>query len=56
MSNLLKLVQPKDYKSKLRLYCKNCIIDNISPKIVAQVKKNDYICRIKITEYEKQNN
>ncbi len=52
MSNLLKLLQPKDYKSKLKLYCKNCVIDNISPKTFAQVKNKSYICKpiIKITE------
>lgn len=42
----------KDFKQKYFLYCKDCVIDNISPKIVAQMKNNDYICKpmIKITE------
>lgn len=44
MSNLLKLVQPKDYKSKLKLYCKDCKIDNISPKVFAQKENKHYLC------------
>lgn len=36
----------EDFKQKYFLYCKDCKIDNISPKTVAQVKNNVYICRV----------
>ena len=51
MSNLLKLLQPKDYKSKLKLFCreKNLEIKKYS-ETLAQNKINDYVCTIKITE------
>ena len=53
MSNLLKLLQPKDYKSKLKLFCreKNLEIKKYN-EIFAQVKDNSYICGgiIKIEE------
>lgn len=44
--NLYLLLNSKDYKSKLRLYCKNCVIDNISPKVFAQSNNKLYIRQI----------
>jgi len=52
MSNLLKLLQPPTYKSKIKLYCreKEFEIKKYS-NLLAQLKNKDYICRvIKITE------
>lgn len=52
MSNLLKLLQPPTYKSKIKLYCpqKEFKIEKYD-KSLAQVKNNGYICKIiKITE------
>ena len=51
MSNLVKLLQPATYKSKIKLYCheKEFKKENFIEK-VAQVKNNNYICRIKIEE------
>ena len=34
------------FKPKYFLYCKNCVIDNISPKIVAQKENKHYLCPI----------
>ena len=48
MSNLIKLLQPKDYKSKIKLYCND---NKFSVQKFAQLKNNHYICRIKIEEY-----
>lgn len=51
MSNLVKLLQPKEYKSKIKLYCSD---SEFSVQKFAQVKNNSYICRekqIKIEEY-----
>lgn len=48
MNNLIKLLQPKDYKSKIKLYCKD---SEFSIQKFAQLKDNPYICRIKIEEY-----
>ena len=55
MSNLLKLLQPTTYKSKIKLFCheKEFKTENFIEK-VAQLKDNSYICRkkqIKIEEY-----
>lgn len=36
----------KDFKQKYFLYCKNCVIDNISPKIVAQSNNKLYFRQI----------
>ena len=47
MSNLVKLLQPKEYKSKIKLFCRE---KEFKTEKVAQVKNNSYICRIKITE------
>ena len=52
MSNLLKLLQPKEYKSKLKLFCreKNLEIKKYN-ETLAQLKDNGYICkRIEIKE------
>ena len=53
MSNLLKLLQPKDYKSKLKLFCreKNLEIKKYSEFFVFFIF-NSYICGgiIKIEE------
>ena len=57
MSNLVKLLQPSTYKSKIKLYCreKEFKTENFIEK-VAQVKNYYYICkrgtspRIKIEE------
>ena len=53
MNNLIKLLQPKDYKSKIKLYCND---SEFSVQKFAQLKNNHYICKrgtspqIKITE------
>ena len=49
MSNLVELLQPKDYKSKIKLFCRE---KEFRTEKVAQVKNNNYICkrRIKIEE------
>ena len=53
MSNLIKLLQPKEYKSKIKLFCreKNLEVKKYN-EILAQVKDNSYICGgiIKIEE------
>ena len=51
MSNLVKLLQPSTYKSKIKLFCreKEFKKENFIEK-VAQFKNNNYICRIKIEE------
>ena len=50
MSNLVKLLQPKEYKSKIKLFCREKRVEKITPQKVAEVKNNNYICKIKITE------
>ena len=55
MSNLVELLQPSTYKSKIKLFCreKEFKTENFIEK-VAQLKDNSYICRkkqIKIEEY-----
>ena len=54
MSNLVKLLQPSTYKSKIKLFCREKELkkENFIEK-VAQVKNNNYICRIIIKEIEK---
>ena len=42
MSNLLKLLQPATYKSKIKLYCHE---KEFKVEKVAQVKNNNYICK-----------
>ena len=57
MNSLISLLQPKDYKSKIKLFCreKEFKKENFIEKF-AQVKNNSYICKrgtspqIKITE------
>ncbi len=53
---LLSLIQPNDYKSKLKLFCreKNLEVKKYN-EILAQLKDNSYICRgiIKIEENER---
>ena len=53
MSNLVKLLQPSTYKSKIKLFCreKEFKTENFIEK-VAQLKDNQYICKrtIKIEE------
>ena len=50
MSNLVELLQPKDYKSKIKLFCRE---KEFRTEKFAQVKNNSYICRIIIKEIEK---
>ena len=50
MSNLLELLQPKEYKSKIKLFCHEIKVDKILLQKVAELNKKDYICRIKIIE------
>ena len=49
MSNLVELLQPKDYKSKIKLFCRE---KEFRTEKFAQLKDNHYICkrRIKIEE------
>ena len=46
MSNLVELLQPSTYKSKIKLFCreKEFKTENFIEK-VAQVKNNYYICK-----------
>lgn len=46
---LINLLQPKDYKSKIKLYCSD---NEFSVQKFAQLKENQYICKriIKIEE------
>ena len=39
---LISLLQPKDYKSKIKLYCND---SEFSIQKFAQVKNNNYICK-----------
>ena len=43
---LLSLIQPNDYKSKIKLFCreKNLEIKKYN-EILAQLKDNEYICK-----------
>ena len=54
MSNLLKLLQPPTYKSKIKLYCpqKEFEIKKYS-ELLAQNQNSSYIRRIIIKEIEK---
>ena len=53
MSNLVELLQPKDYKSKIKLFCreKEFRTENFIEKF-GNLNNNSYICkrRIKIEE------
>ena len=50
---LISLLQPKDYKSKIKLYCSD---SEFSVQKFARLKNNNYLCKrgtspqIKITE------
>jgi hypothetical protein len=47
MSNLLKLIQPKEYKSKLKLFCREKTLEvKKHSEILAQLKDNGYICKV----------
>ena len=54
MLKLISLLQPKDYKSKIKLYCSN---NEFSIKKFGNLNNNSYICKrgtspkIKIEEY-----
>jgi phage FluMu protein Com len=47
MNNLIKLLQPKDYQSKIKLYCPKC---EFSVNRFAQLEIKTYIRKIKIEE------
>jgi len=44
---LISLLQPKDYKSKIHLFCAEIKTEKINPVKVAQVDNKSYIRRIK---------
>jgi hypothetical protein len=44
---LLSLLQPKNYNSKIKLFCNKC---KFEVNKFADVKKESYICRVKIEE------
>lgn len=46
---LISLLQPKDYKSKIKLYCSD---NEFSVQKFAQLKDNQYICREKQIKIE----
>lgn len=39
MSNLIKLLQPTDYKSKIKLFCQQCKVEKLIQKF-GELKKN----------------
>ncbi len=39
MSNLIKLLQPTDYKSKIKLYCQQCVVEKLVQKF-CKIKTN----------------
>lgn len=43
MSNLLKLLQPKNYISKIKLFCREKEIEKITLEKFAQVDRKNYI-------------
>lgn len=47
MNNILSLLRPKDYVSKIKLYCRDCKPDDM--KLVVEEKK-PHVKRIKIEE------
>ena len=50
---LLTLLQSNDYKSKIKLFCRETKLEiKKYSTSLAQEKNKDYICRIKIEEYE----
>ena len=44
---LISLLQPKDYVSKIKLYCKDC---KFSPEKFVYMERKDYIRRVIINE------
>ena len=51
MSNLVKLLQPKDYKSKIKLYCRDSNFEIKKYKdSLGSLENKSYIRRIKIEE------
>ena len=50
MSNLLKLLQPPEYKSKLKLYCNNC--SNLNSYLCKVGEQKPHKQRIKIESHE----
>lgn len=53
MNSLISLLQPKEYKSKIKLFCreKEFKVENFIEK-VAQLKDNNYLCREKQIKIE----
>lgn len=49
MSNLIKLLQPKDYKSKIKLFCRE---KEFKIEKFGNVDNNSYICRKKQIKIE----
>lgn len=47
---LVSLLQPSNYKSKIKLFCAEIKTEKIVPQIFAQIDRKDYICRIKVIE------
>jgi hypothetical protein len=45
MSNLIKLLQPKDYKSKIKLYCP-LIVANFPQKTLKQQEERNKVINI----------
>ena len=51
MSNLLKLLQPKEYKSKIKLFCRETKLEiKKYSDSLAQEENKPYISRIEIKE------
>ena len=51
MSNLLKLLQPKEYKSKIKLFCRETKLEiKKYSNSLAQEENKPYISRIEIKE------
>lgn len=51
MSNLIELLQPKDYKSKIKLFCRETKLEiKKYNNSLAQEKNKLYISRIEIKE------
>ena len=57
MSNLVKLLQPKEYKSKIKLFCreKEFKTENFIEKF-GNLNNNSYICREKQIKIEELRN
>lgn len=45
MSNLLKLLQPKEYKSKIKLYCSFCVA-NFPQKVEIKTENRNKVINI----------